>query len=150
MKLIRLAALGGAIWYLGDRRRRRQLRDRLSALWHRGLRRAERAKRGAVSEVYGLTQKATHLREKPKPQPNDATLKAKVETTLFRDADSPKGTVSVSAEEGIVQLRGEVDRPELIADLEHTVRSVQGVRDVENLLHLPGQEAKMHQAHERG
>ena len=35
-------------------------------------------------------------------------------------------------------LRGQVDRPELIHDLEEAVRKVPGVRGVENLLHLPG------------
>ena len=33
---------------------------------------------------------------------------------------------------------------ELIRDLENRARSVQGVEDVENLLHLPGAEAPMH------
>ena len=40
-----------------------------------------------------------------------------------------------------------MERPELIEALEAKVRKVQGVRDVENLLHLPGTEAPVHQAH---
>jgi hypothetical protein len=34
-----------------------------------------------------------------------------------------------------------VERPELIDDLESRVRAVQGVREVENLLHVPGTQA---------
>jgi osmotically-inducible protein OsmY len=41
-------------------------------------------------------------------------------------------------------LRGEVDSPELIDDLVVRARKVQGVQDVENLLHTPGQPAPMH------
>ena len=38
-------------------------------------------------------------------------------------------------------LRGEIEQPDLIKDLEQQARKVQGVQDVENLLHAPGQEA---------
>jgi osmotically-inducible protein OsmY len=76
---------------------------------------------------------------------DDTTLKNKVETEIFRSADSPKGRVSVNAQHGIVQLRGEVDSPDMIADLVKRTRSIQGVRDVENLLHVPGSPAPMHQ-----
>jgi hypothetical protein len=40
-----------------------------------------------------------------------------------------------------------VEQPERIEGLEQKTRSIQGVRGVENLLHLPGTEAEMHQAH---
>ena len=83
----------------------------------------------------------------PRPEPNDATLAARVESEVFAAPDAPKGSVDVNAENGIVVLRGEVERPELIDELVEKARSVQGVREVENLLHLPGEEAPMHQAH---
>jgi hypothetical protein len=34
--------------------------------------------------------------------------------------------------------RGEVEEPELIKDLEQRTKKVQGVEEVENLLHVPG------------
>jgi osmotically-inducible protein OsmY len=40
----------------------------------------------------------------------------------------------VNAENGKVVLRGEVDEPSLIEDLEQRTKKVQGVREVENLL----------------
>jgi osmotically-inducible protein OsmY len=46
---------------------------------------------------------------------------------------------------GVVQLRGQVQRPDLVDTLVERTRKVQGVVDVENLLHLPGTEAPMHE-----
>ena len=141
------AAAAGIAWLLdpeAGRRRRALLRDRVAAFFRRGVRSGERAAHGVASEAYGLKQKATHLREQPKDF-DDGTLKAKVETELFRAADSPKGTVNVNAQHGVVQLRGQVESPQLIDELVARTRSVQGVREVENLLHLPGSPAPMHQ-----
>ena len=72
------------------------------------------------------------------PQLDDATLAHNVETEIFRDADIPKGRINVNAENGKVVLRGEVEQPELIKDLEQRTKNVQGVQEVENLLHVPG------------
>ncbi len=148
MRKVGFVAAGAAAAWLLDpqsgRRRRALLRDRVVALFRRGAQKGERAARGVASEAYGLKQKATHLHEQPKDF-DDQTLKAKVETELFRSADAPKGNVAVNAQHGIVQLRGEVDSPELIDELVARTRAVQGVREVENLLHLPGSPAPMHQ-----
>ena len=142
------AAIGAAMMWLLDpaagRRRRAILGDRTLAFFRRGARRAERAGGAVAAEAYGVAQKAAHLREEPKDH-NDETLKSKVESELFRDADAPKGQVDVNAQDGVVQLRGEVDSPELIDELVQRARSEQGVQDVENLLHVPGTEAPMHQ-----
>ena len=146
-KLIAVAGLGAALTYLFDpvsgARRRAEARDRLLAF----LRRRKRDLGAVQAEAHALVQKATHLREKPKGDLDDATLAQKVQSQIFRDEDVPKGQINVNAEEGIVILRGQVDRPELIRDLEKKTRKVHGVRDVENLLHLPGAQAEMHQAH---
>jgi osmotically-inducible protein OsmY len=145
------AAAGALLAFFLDprsgRRRRHGLRDRARGSFHRGLRKTRHLARGLIAEAYGLKQKARHRHEVPKEQPNDATLVAKVESEVLRDADVPKGQINVNAESGVVVLRGQLERPELIAELEAKVRKVQGVLDVENLLHLPGTEAPMHQAH---
>jgi osmotically-inducible protein OsmY len=142
-------AIGAGLAYFFDpqngKRRRKMTLDRTAGFFRRSGRRAERARRAVASEAYGLKQKATHLREEEKPQPDDATLTRKVETEIFRGAEVPKGQINVNAESGVVYLRGEVERPELIADLETAARKVQGVRGVENLLHLPGAEPQMKQ-----
>jgi osmotically-inducible protein OsmY len=148
MRKLRWIALGAALTYFFDRdqgrRRRAMARDRVAALFRRTARRGERLGRAASAEAYGVAQKVKHLEEEPKPQPDDVTLARKVETEIFRDADVPKGQINVNAENGKIVLRGEVGQPEMIRDLEERARSVQGVQDVENLLHLPGTEAPTH------
>jgi hypothetical protein len=144
MRFLRFAAIGAALVYFLDpqqgARRRNMARDRILAFFRRRGRGAARFGRGAASEAYGVKQKVTHLREEPKDY-DDQTLKAKVESEVFRPADAPKGDVNVNVENGVVYLRGQVERPELIDDLESRVRAVQGVREVENLLHVPGTQA---------
>jgi osmotically-inducible protein OsmY len=135
---LRLVALGAALSYFFDpdngRRRRKMAADRLAGL---SRRHGKRMIKGAASQAQALKQKGTHLSEEPKPQPDDVTLARKVETEIFRDADVPKGKINVNAENGKVVLRGEVDSPELIDDLVEKARKVQGVQEVESLLHTP-------------
>jgi hypothetical protein len=77
--------------------------------------------------------------------PDDARLTDKVETEIFRDADVPKGDINVNVEFGKVVLRGQVESQELIDDLVARTRGIEGVNAVENLLHLPGEPAPMHE-----
>lgn len=131
-------ALGAALAYFFDpdsgNRRRKLTADKVGKY----LRNT-----GGVSET--ISARAQAVKEKAaqrsagaeKPQPDDATLAHKVETEIFRDADVPKGQINVNAEQGVVFLRGEAETPEMIDELEAKTRQVQGVRDVENMLHLP-------------
>jgi BON domain len=131
------ALAGWVVGFLSERRRRRLLADRTGGFVRARIRAARRAGHFAAAWTYGRAMKATHLREHPKPQPDDATLAQKVESEVFRAAGVPKGTINVNAEYGVVYLRGELERPELIERLIRQTRKVQGVRDVRNLLHLP-------------
>jgi osmotically-inducible protein OsmY len=142
LRTIRTMGLGALLAYFFDpdngRRRRAMARDRIPA-FARGMgKNAQRTGGAVVAKAGGMKQKATHLKEKEKPQPDDVTLAHKVETEIFRDADVPKGQINVNAENGKIVLRGEVDKPELIEDLEKKTKKVQGVTEVENLLHTPG------------
>ena len=135
---LRLIDFGAALSFFFDpdngRRRRKLAADRLGAL---AQSHGKRAIKGTVAQTHALKQKATHLREEPKPQPDDVTLARKVETEIFREPDVPKGKINVNAENGKIVLRGEVDSPELIDDLVSKARKVQGVQEVESLLHTP-------------
>jgi osmotically-inducible protein OsmY len=147
-KVLGLIGLGAALTYFFDpqqgRRRRAVTKDRIAASFRRTARRGEQLGRGASAQAEGMVQKAKHRQEEPKSQPDDVTLARKVETEIFRDAEVPKGQINVNAENGKIVLRGEVGQPEMIRDLEKRAKSVQGVSEVENLLHLPGTEAPMH------
>jgi osmotically-inducible protein OsmY len=114
--------------------------DRAKALLRRGAAEGERKARyaagvakGAASEAAGAGEGSTEL---PDPE-----LANKVRTEIFREKDAPKGDVSVNAENGVVYLRGEVESPEVIESLGAKASAVAGVREVVNLLHLPGQPA---------
>jgi osmotically-inducible protein OsmY len=135
---LRLIALGAALSYFFDpdngKRRRNQAIHRLAGL---SRRHGKRLVKGASSQTHAVAQKATHLKEEPKPQPDDVTLARKVETEIFRDAEVPKGKINVNAENGKIVLRGEVDSAEMIDDLVSKAGKVQGVQNVENLLHTP-------------
>jgi osmotically-inducible protein OsmY len=137
-------ALGALLAYFFDpqngKRRRHVTVDRTAAF----LRRSKRPAQAVAAQAHGVSQKVQHLQEEPK-EFDDATLANKVRSEVFRPEDVPKGQVDVNVQNGVVQLRGEVPRPEMISDLVEQVRKVQGVRDVENLLHLPGTQAPMHQ-----
>lgn len=140
-RTLTLAALAAALMYFFDRengkRRRHMAADRTAGFFRRKARILDRGRKRAASAGYGAVQKAKHRSEEPKPQPNDATLKAKVESEVFRDARVPRARVNVNAENGVVYLRGEVDSPDMVAELEAATRKVHGVRGVENQLHAP-------------
>ena len=120
---LRYMAMGALIAYFFDpqsgSKRRAAVRDRV----------ASRARMKAESMGQSVSAEA---------RPDDATLARKVETEIFREPDVPKGKINVNAENGKVVLRGEVEEPELIKDLEQRTKKVQGVEEVENLLHVPG------------
>jgi hypothetical protein len=144
-KRLGLIGLGAALTYFFDpqqgRRRRAVASDRIAAFFRSRMRQGEQLGRAASAKAEAVAAKATHLKEEEKPQPDDVTLTRKVETEIFRDADVPKGQINVNAERGKIFLRGEVETQQMIKDLEERARKVQGVEDVENLLHLPGAEA---------
>ena len=125
MRFLRLAVIGAALVYFFDpqqgAKRRAMARDKVMSFV-----------RKASSGTSGLEQ-AKGV--------DDQALKAKVESEVFRPSDAPKGDVDVNVENGVVYLRGQVEQPELIQDLDQRVRAVHGVRGVENLLRVPGSEA---------
>jgi hypothetical protein len=139
------AAAGAALAYFLDpsagRRRRHTTRDRGLKLGRRGANRGRRFARHASAEAVGRVRRVARALPRSREEPDDVTLAHKVESILFRDRDVPKGQININAEEGVVFLRGQVDRPELVGELEARVRAVKGVRAVENLLHVPGQPA---------
>ena len=136
--LLVAGVVGAGLAFLFDpsqgRRRRAIARDKALATF----RRTGRLGRRVGADARGMRQKVTHLRPEDKGPVDDVTLTRKVESELFRDPDVPKGQININAEEGVVVLRGEVDRPEQIEALAAAARKVQGVRDVQNLLHMKG------------
>jgi hypothetical protein len=135
-------ACGMLIAYVFDpaagRRRRAIVRDRATGALHRTGRRMSRLGRATGARANGLYRRATHARfEMPTPV-DDVVLLDRVRAVLFREHDFPKGRISIDAANGVVALRGEVERHDQIDQIEAIVWGVPGVADVENLLHMPG------------
>jgi hypothetical protein len=136
-------ALGALIAYFADpragRRRRHTARDRAMSRVRRGERRAAVRARRAESHAVGIARRTVNAARSDRREPvDDVTLARKVESELYRRARVPKGHISINAEDGVVFLRGLMDRHD---DIERTVaatRKIAGVRAVENLIHLPG------------
>lgn len=142
MKKLLTAILGTAVaaYFLDPNqgnRRRHLARDRVGAFFRRERRHAEKTARYGSSYAHGMVERAKHAARGEQPPGDDRTLAHKVETVLFRPADAPKGHVNIDAVDGIVTLRGQVERVEQIRELEDKARAIAGVRDVENLLHTP-------------
>jgi len=130
------AATGLAVLF--NKRRRHIARDRATATVRHGLEQMDRKTRYASGVAQGVAHKATGPLHRDGRQYDDVTLARKVESELFRPADAPKGSVSVNVQNGVVELRGEVKRPEQVKALAQAAARIDGVRDVHNLLHTPG------------
>jgi osmotically-inducible protein OsmY len=144
--LLGAAAGAAAAWFLDPSdgvRRRNVARDKAFKYARKGAAEAEAKAGYAAGVAKGTAVQAAPGggREDAGERLNDAGLAAKVESEIFRGEDVPKGAVSVNVEDGVVYLRGQVDSPETITQLERAAREVEGVRGVENLLHGPGEPA---------
>lgn len=140
--LIGGSAAGAALMALFDpvrgKARRSRLASQTGGFVRRRARRMGRLRRRVASDIEGYRERAAYGRRGDYVAPNDATLEQKVESEVLGRADVPKGSIVVNAEEGVMVLRGEVETPDQIDHIESLVRKVDGVVDVENLLHLKG------------
>jgi BON domain-containing protein len=135
--------VGALLAYFFDpkagRRRRHTARDRSLARVRRGERRAAARARRTRTHAVGVARRTVNAARPRHREPfDDVTLAHKVESELYRRARVPRGRISINAEEGFVFLRGVLDRQDDIERIELATRQIDGVRDVENLIHLPG------------
>jgi hypothetical protein len=93
----------------------------------------------AASQAWELGRRGRPATSSP-PVPkdlDDVTLARKVESEVFRDEAVPKASIDLNVVDGVVELRGQVKRPQDKASVEARVRAVPEVKGVENMLHLP-------------
>ena len=91
--------------------------------------------RGLVDRVPRRGQ-AARSSDRASAAQDDAALAQRVRQEVRRDPRVPHDAIDVSAQAGVVTLRGEVDAWEDLGDVESRVRSIPGVARVENLLRL--------------
>jgi osmotically-inducible protein OsmY len=123
--LLGAAAGGAAAWFLKNNEAAKSRVDRY----------AGQVKGAAQSVTPGAGREAAEERL------NDPALARKVESEIFRDAEIPKGDISVNAEYGVIYLRGQITDREAMEKVVERARAVNGVRGVENLTHLPTETA---------
>jgi osmotically-inducible protein OsmY len=135
------AAVGAAAAHLLDPERgasrRSQLRDRASSVARRGASGAQAQAQQAADRVEGAAASAVPTGPRLE-DPDDVTLVRKVETEIFRGPDVPKGGVSIDVQAGVAHLRGEVPDAAWIGRLGEAAAAVEGIRGVQNLLHVAG------------
>ena len=133
-------ALGAGLAYLFDpdsgARRRSTLQDKLASKARRGAGDLAGTARDVGARAGGAVAAAT---SDETPPPNDQALAEKVKSEVLGAPDVPKDRINIDVSDGIVALRGEVEDREVMQALDEKVRGVTGVRDVQNLLHLPGE-----------
>ena len=134
-----------AAWFLdpdSGARRRNVTRDKAMSYARKGQQEATRKADYAAGVAKGAAQSVTPSGDGDAGERlNDPALARKVESEIFRDPDAPKGSVNVSAQDGVVELRGQVDDSETITRLVAEAEKVEGVREVKNLLHTPSEPA---------
>jgi len=139
--LLVLAGLGAGYLagYLFDpergRGRRAELVRRLGGVGLEANRMAQRTTVLATDRAAGIRSRV--IPRAADPNTDDLTILDRVESEVFADPAIPKGDINVMVVEGRAVLRGQVSESQ-IAAIEAAVRQVVGVKDVENLLHVPG------------
>jgi osmotically-inducible protein OsmY len=85
----------------------------------------------ALAAVYA----AHRLRERPRP--TDVELLEVLRKRLREGLDLPPDTIELTITDGVVELTGEVDTPELGDELARRAAAIHGVVRVDNHLSLP-------------
>ena len=133
------AAAGAAAAHFLDpesgRRRRSAARDQATATATNAASAVQTQAQQAAGTVKGAAHAVTPSRTEPM---DDVTLADRVRSEIFRDAESPKGSVSVDVQAGVAYLRGEVADQAWIERFGTDARKVAGITGVKNLLHAPG------------
>lgn len=142
--IVATAVGGAAAAYLFDpemgRTRRAKLRDKMAKAVNRTSTTLDRTRRHRAAQIKGLKARAAGAGE-PTPPADDRALVDRIKSDVIGPGDYPRDTIMIDAVDGVVTLRGQVRRQEQISSLEDEIRRLQGVVNVENLLHLPGRDA---------
>lgn len=136
------AAVGALIQYFSDprlgRTRRVQAKDQVLAAVRRPAKRLRRDAETKRRYLRGRARGIAHELTTPPSLPaDDRALVSKVRSEVLGAPRYSKYVINVDAVDGVVTLRGQLDRPEDIRELVAAVEKVPGVRDVANFLHLP-------------
>jgi osmotically-inducible protein OsmY len=129
-----------ALLFDGERgeRRRARLRSGGRSVYRGVKQRLNRQSRIASDSVYGNARERLKMYQPDNPNPDDNTLRDRIESEAFRHDTAPPGEYNLNVEDGIAVLRGQLNSQEDIQLLIELVAEVPDVRGVESYLHTPG------------
>lgn len=133
--------LGAAAQYFLDPDRGAARRNQAREQVQTAAQRAQQRVQGGAEAAQDLTADMAYQTTPPPPPSalqDDTVLTEKVRGEILARPEFSSYGVNIDAVAGIVTLRGQVDDPLAVTELEQVVRKVAGVRDVENFLTTTG------------
>jgi osmotically-inducible protein OsmY len=142
---VRTLLLGGVVgalaaYFLDPQkgpRRRNVAMDRASSMMQRGAETASGAAQYAGGHVTGVIRE-TAPHQPDNPNPDDITLKDRIESELFRDPRFSREHLNILVVDGVVDLHGQLPAQDQIDEVLRIVSDIPNVRGVMSYLHLPG------------
>lgn len=128
--------VGAGLMYFLDPDRGSDRRTKLKPLTQKVAETQKRAAPVAGKAFDTVKEKVGH--QPDNPDPDDTTLRDRVESEIFRNPETSREHININVVAGIVELRGEQTSQDEIDKLVSSVRSIANVKDVHNYLHLPG------------
>ena len=135
------AFVGAAVYFLDPRNgpgRRSRAKDQLQSKLRGTSEQVDQMASHVENKAEGLAHTVTSSEKAPE---DDKTLVDKIKSEVLGGSDYAGHDVVVNAVNGVVTLRGQLERPEQIDSLATDVAAVPGVTKVENFVHLPEQPA---------
>ncbi len=134
--------LGSTLALLFDgangKNRRQKLMQFGTSFWKKGKRQADKQARYTAGRTVGTASDTLNVLTPDNANPDDNTLRDRIESEVFGDPKAPKGEYNLNVVSGIAILRGQLDSESDIQTLIDLVGAVPHVRGVESYLHTPG------------
>lgn len=129
-----------ALLFDGERgeRRRKRLEQGAQTFYRRLNGRLNNQARLTTNAAYQNVQERLTIQRPDNPEPDDNTLRDRIESQVFSQSVAPQGEYNLNVERGIAVLRGQLTSQEDIQALIRLVAEVPDVRGVESFLHTPG------------
>jgi osmotically-inducible protein OsmY len=135
------AAVGAAVSYLLDpdrgQARRAELEQQAGRVAREGAETARAQVEDGAQRAKGAVAEATPEVE----QPSDAVVLERVRSDAIGPSAARNSGIVTTVDAGVVQVRGQVESDPQRRDLFDRILDVDGVRDIEDLTHLPGEAA---------
>jgi osmotically-inducible protein OsmY len=129
--------LGALIAYYLDPAGGSKRRSKAGTLLRSGSQTAQQGVQAVGSKTQGMVRE-TVMHAPDNPNPDDNTLRDRIESELFRDPKYSREHLNLMVVGGVVELNGQLDSQSDIDTVVERIGGMRNVRGVQNYLHLPG------------